>query len=792
MNKLEIEIKDGKIKAPLKGENIWLVAKPEEVVRQRFICRLVNDYGYSLSQMEQEVVLTSSKRGTGRARGDIVVWRSEADRKSKPQPSAFLVVECKAEKVKLKVEDFFQGSNYASFADAMFFVATNEKETKFFKVIKGVIPKDLEEIVDIPHGRDINNERKINELLARTKTFTRDEFQRLLFACHDVIRNNDKLSPEMAFDEISKILFMKIRYERQQDRSVFSREKFEELKEADKFIRGSEANKIPFYQYLFDQTKSTFAQDHLFEQSDVLRIREPSFLHIVRLLEKYNLSDTSDDVKGIAFEEFLGKTFRGDLGQFFTPRTIVDFMVSILDPQEGETICDPCCGTGGFLIKAFEHIREKIEHDIQQTKDCFRKRFITEDFSKLPEKKQEALMDKISDLFVELNKELEPHNKDSRLKILSSRCIYGTDAEPRSARTAKMNMIMHGDGHGGVHHHDGLLNVNGIFEERFDVIFTNPPFGARISREVKINENDIPKDTRAIREYTERYGDAYRVALRQVEEKVDQPLLSLYETGEFSTLTEVVFVERCLRLLKKGGRMGVVLPEGFLNNADLQRVREFFEGKAKILFIVSIPQDVFIAAGATVKPSVVFLKRFTDEEESLYLEIKEAVTEKINAEHQPEIEEANADYDVFVKKVTALNTELKSIKAKLKLKDTDQSALTKQLNEWQKLLTEAKGREKEAKKAHRLRVAEIEAQKQQEIKAEVKERFDYEIPIVQIEKAGITSTGAKCENEMPDVSVEFAAYRKDHPRWTAHTFYYEYNTDEHDQLTRTQREITVS
>ena len=101
----------------------------------------------------------------------------------------------------------------------------------------------------------------------------------------------------------------------------------------------------------------------MFDDNAKIEIRENSFEQIVKELEIYNLSTTSDDVKGIAFEQFLGKTFRGELGQFFTPRTIVDFMVSILDPQEGELICDPCCGSGGFLIKAFELVRDKIERD---------------------------------------------------------------------------------------------------------------------------------------------------------------------------------------------------------------------------------------------------------------------------------------------------------------------------------------------------------------------------------------------------------------------------------------------
>ena len=92
----------------------------------------------------------------------------------------------------------------------------------------------------------------------------------------------------------------------------------------------------------------------------------------------------------------------------------------------------------------------------------------------------------VDEYFTILNQELDTIHTDSRLQHLSSDCIFGTDANPRMARTAKMNMIMHGDGHGGVHHHDGLLNVNGIFENRFDVILTNPPFGSRVEKSLKI------------------------------------------------------------------------------------------------------------------------------------------------------------------------------------------------------------------------------------------------------------------------------------------------------------------
>jgi type I restriction enzyme M protein len=717
--KLDIKIEKNKVFAPLK--NKWLIRTPEETVRQNIIAKLVNEYGYELEQMEQEIKVTNSKRGTGGAYADVVIWKNKDERIERKY--AFIVIECKAENVKIQTVDYFQGLNYAAFSKAKFFVTHNEKETKYFKVQEGKIPEELEEITDIPLAKDINNQKEIERLLNQTKVFTRDDFQKLLFACHNVIRNNDKLSPEMAFDEISKILFMKIFYERKQGLKLFSINRFKELK---KNYEDTVAKPRPFYQELFDQTKAAFERDEIFEDNDTIRIRENSFISIVRLLEKYNLSDTSDDIKGIAFEEFLGKTFRGDLGQFFTPRTIVNFMVEVLDPKEGELVCDPCCGTGGFLIKAFEHIKDEIENDIQKAKKKIRKKLIKSNFDKLEVTVQERILNKVNESFAKLNYDLESSNRKSRLFNLSSRFIYGTDAEPRSARTAKMNMIMHGDGHGGVHHHDGLLNVNGIFENRFDVIITNPPFGARVAKDLTISEADKFKDLESIKFYTEMFGDTYLEALNQVNNNVGEKVIDLFDLGKFSTLTEVLFMERCLRLLKPGGRLGIVLPEGFLNNSDLQKIRDYFESKSKILLICSIPQDVFIAAGATVKPSLVFLKKFTLTEQDIY--------NKIFKEVKSEIDIKYTDIE------NGLKDKLEALK---KLKGYDKT----EKNKLQKMLKDNSLRK------HNL------------INTETKKRFDYEIAIVKVEKAGITSTGAPTDNELLEVVKEFNKYRINNKLW---------------------------
>ena len=739
---MEIKTESNQIYSPIRDK--WLVLKPEEEVRQRYVCRLVDSYGYGIKQMGEEVKVTNSQRGQGAARADIVIWRNEEDkRKGK---NALIVVECKAENVTIRQADYFQGYNYAAWAGAKFFVTTNLKETRIFKVVEDAMPKKLEEIADIPSADMVNDDKKIKAMLLQTKAFTRDEFSRLLFKCHNIIRNNDKLSPEAAFDEISKILFIKIRYERTNSGTqIFSKDAFIKLKNAYNNMKSKDAPE--FYQFLFEKTKEDFAKDHLFDENETIKIRENSFEQIVKELQVYNLSTTSDDVKGIAFEQFLGRTFRGELGQFFTPRTIVDFMVSVLDPQEGEYICDPCCGSGGFLIRAFEYVREHIENEVEVRKEDVKKSLFTDDYSKLPKKEQEKNDQKVIDAFSKMNYELDINNPMGRLRSLSFDCIYGTDANPRMARTAKMNMIMHGDGHGGVHHHDGLLNVNGIWEGRFDVILTNPPFGARIDKELKITEADRFTDIEKIKAYEKRYGkENYDNALKQVNDHINQPILDLFQIGKFSGLTEVLFIERCLNLLKPGGRMGIVLPEGVLNNTNLQKVRDFVESKAKILLIVSIPQDVFMAAGATVKPSLLFFKKFTENEAEEYNRIY------IQASHEVE-----AKYD----------EEMTDIDAKLAKRGKE--ALSK-----------------DEKKSLRARKKELVALIENEIKVLVKERFDYVIPIAEVQKAGISTTGSKIENELEPLEKEFTEYRRENKLWEKHVKATKYNVSDDGTMLRTR------
>ena len=599
---------------PLRSEWRDVTAKPEEIVRQTYIRHLVDNLGYSLDQMDQERRIQSGHRSP---RADIVIWDTPAKKALTPSPAPVLVVECKSEAVDINIKDFYQGESYTRSAGCEFFIAHNTRFTAIFKLVPG-LPGEFVQISDIPKASDWGDAKRIEEIKNKLRAFNRKEFQDLLFKCHSILRDVHKMDPGRAFDTISKILFVKMYIERSGLHGTFTVD----------FIDARAKVRLPtdpaVHDGLFEQTKAYYKADDLFTAGDRLDISEDTFRRIVKELQAFDLSRTGDDIKGLAFERFLGTTFRGELGQFFTPRPVVDFMVSMLDPKEGELICDPAAGSGGFLIRAFEHVRSQIGAAIQADKD--KARADIEALGLDPDEEER----RIDEAFAALNRELLPSDDqnspvDTRVGRLAWNCIFGTDAEPRAARTAKMNMIMHGDGHGGIHYHDGLVDINGIFPGRFDVIITNPPFGSNVGDDQKVGGSDETRvhDDQAYKDRClKRYGAAWEESHKQMlaASTARTKILDLFEIGKgkANRATEIVFVERCLNLLKPGGRIGIVLPDGNLNNPSLTWLRRWCEGKAKILAVVGLPEETFRSADATVKASLVFLKRFTEADQTAW------------------------------------------------------------------------------------------------------------------------------------------------------------------------------
>lgn len=689
----------------------WVALTPEERVRQEYLRVLMEEYGYKAEQIEEEVSVTH--RGSGDARADFLIWRTPEARER--QEHALIVIECKADNVAISLKDYGQGANYAQYEHARFFVTHNHRETKYWKVDDTRRMPNYDEIANIPHADA--TDKDINELLARLKVFKEDEFAKLLHECHNVIRNREKLDPAAAFDEIAKILFVKVWVERdlrqkKQRQNLFTVEWLD-----------TQAGVNPL-NWLFKQTKEAYAEDRIFENDEEIHLKPATGREIVKKLQAYNLSDTSEDIKGIAFERFLGRTFRGEIGQFFTPRTIVEFMIRMVEPREGDVICDPASGSGGFLIRFFEIVRQQIlAHADRQYREFKTK--VEADKKLSPDKKATMLREK----FDAIQATLDHDKPGSRLWKLANRCIFGTDANDRMARTSKMNMIMHGDGHGGVHHHDGFLNVNGIFEGRFDIVLTNPPFGANVEPSDVVHESDAAESREAGKRYAEEYGDLYTEALARVHAAAGKPIASLFELPKGNGTekerdkraksakikTEILFIERCLSLLKPGGRLGIVLPEGIFNNPSLAYVREFCENRAFIRAVISLPQETFFSSGASVKAPLLFMQKFREKEKADFEKKRVAAEGETRAKYKSEIEKETAH----------MEAEIEAAKVKRDAK-----------------------RRKELQDGLRRYKLEIGDRIKIEARAVLKERFPYAIFLYQAEKVGITSTGEANQNEL--------------------------------------------
>jgi type I restriction enzyme M protein len=350
--------KRGRIRCPLmnNGAGGWRQPKPEERVRQGYILHLQQHYGYAFEQMLDE---QRTQHGHRSPKADIVTWESPAARNSDPRPSPKIVVECKAETIDIHPRDFYQGESYARAVAADLLVMHNERQTHIFKVVPG-LPGELVQINELPKASDWGDAQRIEEIKNSLRVFNRKEFQDLLFKCHSILRDVHKMEPGNAFDAISKVLFIKMYIERTGTWGTFSTDYLDQTEK----LRLPNAPEV--HDQLFELTKRFYARDEIFSDRDKLEISKETFRRLVKELQRFNLSATSDDIKGLAFERFLGATFRGNLGQFFTPRPVVNFIVDLLDPEEGELICDPAAGSGGFLIRAFEHTRGKIEDEIQQ------------------------------------------------------------------------------------------------------------------------------------------------------------------------------------------------------------------------------------------------------------------------------------------------------------------------------------------------------------------------------------------------------------------------------------------
>lgn len=388
----------------------------EEEVKVQLVLPWLEKLGYKRDFMEFEKTITIQEgRKSKSIFADIVIYTD------KKKVTPLIVVDTKSPKEILSKSGRDQVISYARLLPkiAPIAVLTNGEMTQVFQTL------DKTRIKDLPNRSDVLKDfvcavlsKNIQEVLREEATkelFTIDDvstFKDLLKRCHNIIRNNEGYDPIQAFDEMSKVLFAKM-YEEQYNKEAnrFTSEVFD---------RTLKDLKVNIVQQQFSEIQKTEGFKDLFPPDTKINLKDRTIKEIVRIFEKYDLTLTDFDVKGEAFEYFLGDTFTGGLGEYFTPRNVVEFMVDAVSPKIGERIVDPFCGTGGFLIYAFEIVSEKIRLN---------------DFS--------------------------DEEKAKRKKVLSDESLYGTDWKPRTSQACKMNMIVHGDGNIGIFQHDGFKNVTG-------------------------------------------------------------------------------------------------------------------------------------------------------------------------------------------------------------------------------------------------------------------------------------------------------------------------------------------
>ena len=534
--------KNGKIQITYISANNYRdnFSDPEEQIRAEFWAELIYKYEYPANRIRIEVVIPD-RLPTDRA--DIVVFRDDECKRP------YAVVECKRDGISDSEfnQAIEQGVGNATWvklrADYVVTVAGTTRRVLDVSDKYGAYEREKNIVADLPktYGKPMEY-RFYKGTENDIQPVSREKLITAIKKCHQTLWGGGRLSPPTAFGELCKLIFVKISDEKK------ARKKGEPY---DFQIKTHEPAVLLAKRIndLYEEQKTK--DPEVFTES--IKVDARVLKTVVSHLESINLNKTDLDVKGVAFEKFMDGFFKGDFGQYFTPRSIIEFAVQMMQPKHDENVCDTSCGSGGFLLHALDYIRKEADEYYERgTTDHYKH---WHDFA-------------------------EKH-------------LFGIEINDEIARVAKMNMIVHDDGHTNVISFDALDDIakmtehNKSFKEgAFDLILTNPPFGAQVSKTEK--------------PYLENYTLG-------TTDKIDR------RTGKRITRnnqkTEVLFIERIHTFLKEDGRAAIVLPDGVLTNSSLQYVRNFILENFQLLAVVSLPQTAFAHFGAGVKASIIFVRK---------------------------------------------------------------------------------------------------------------------------------------------------------------------------------------
>ena len=576
---------------------------PEEQVQAETFLKLVIDYNYPIENIK---LYESVTMGASVKEADIIVYKD--NKHSKP----LIVIECKKQEV--SDLEFKQAVNqaasyaYAKSGTIKYIWITSGLKDEYYLIdtesdIKQTVSNipifgvdKIEKFQFAKGGRkegEYVGDDDIKKRFSELKTIDEDDLTKRFKQAHNALWAGGELNPSEAFDELDKLIFCKIWDERATRKKgmPYDFQIFNEpipknaSKEERKAIELKIANEL--YQRIlkiYEKGKEKDEDKEVF--TDEIRLNPQKVKTVVGYLQAINLSETDLDSKGKAFETFMGSYFRGDFGQYFTPRPIVKFVVNSLPINNESRVLDTSCGSGGFLLYALDKVRHQANEMAEEG-------------------------------YFKMNSiQWKEHWHD-----FAERNLYGIEINEQIARTAKMNMIIHDDGHTNVIASDGLLRPevmreksknNGFRYNSFDYIITNPPFGSS----VKQNEKAY------LHQYNLGNKDVSWLDLKNSAVK-----------GRNNQSTEVLFIEQCYNFLKEEGFLAVVIPDGILTNSSLQYVRDNVEEWFRIIAVVSMPQTAFSHTGAGVKSSVLFLRKWKKRDSEKIKALKSSIQNNILSEY---------------------------------------------------------------------------------------------------------------------------------------------------------------
>lgn len=559
-------------------------ASERELTLQHMIDLLMREYGFPPETLERDytVVYDDEDGRRRRQRVDLAVFEDGRPHDSGALQRAVVV----AKDGRVKPDDRRAGvaatlDDILTYTPCPFGCWTNGTDMLFQHASEDAFGQvQCEDLADWPaHGMTLDELEQAGER-APQRTPANESLVRAFKRCHNYLYGNEGRKKD-AFWELLNLIFCKIydekrRFTAPSDGTTYRRRFWVGVREMNS--QEGQAAVARRIKALFEEVKSDTLYRDVFDGNEQITISDAGITYIASELARYSFLDATVDVKGTAYETIVSNTLKQEAGQFFTPRNIVKCMVEMLDPDEHTRILDPACGSGGFLVAALDHVRRKLARRLYPELDS-----------------------------LHLEARLNTPEVNRLVQDYAGRMIFGFDFDPDLRKATRMNMVMAGDGHANIYNINSLQYPEGTLPDvvrvapavmksiaegpdrdfpfatatgnargRFDMIFTNPPFGAKV---------EVAADIAARYELSSVGGPA----------------------------PEVLFIEACHAFLKPGGRMAIVLPDSILGNPNMEGVRRWILDNFRLLASVDLPVETFLPQ-VGVQASLLFLQKKTERE----------------------------------------------------------------------------------------------------------------------------------------------------------------------------------